>query len=371
MYSVIKRKKYTTLLLFIVLLLILQGCSIPETDSNPAGGGDQAIKSVTVTDYFDREVVITKPVKNIACGYAYTGHVVTMLGRGEDIVAVVDGLRRDKVLTTIHPHIKELPVPFRSGTINIEELLECKPDIVFLKSDTASNKNVVEKLDKLEIPYIVIDFYSIDEQIKSIYLIGKVIGEEEKAQNYIDYYLKVVDDTRRITEKIPQEDRVKLYHSVNEATRTDLKNSLPAEWIEVTGVINVSVNEELKISGEKSFATLEQIYKWDPDVIIANEAEVPEYIMENKQWSALRAVKERRVYQIPNGVSRWGHPGSMETPLAILWTSKLIYPEYFENIDMEYETKRYYKNFFNLELSDETVREILRGKGMREAKSGK
>ena len=38
---------------------------------------------------------------------------------------------------------------------------------------------------------------------------------------------------------------------------------------------------------------------------------------------------------------------------------------------MEAETKKYYKDFFNMELSDEEIDEILRGKGMREPKNSK
>jgi iron complex transport system substrate-binding protein len=229
----------------------------------------------------------------------------------------------------------------------------------------------VSKLNTLKIPYIVIDFYSIDEQINSISMIGQALAAEEKAQQYIDYYLKTIEEVKSISSKIPQEEKVHLYHSVNEAVRTDVKNSLPADWIEVTGGINVSIEDSLKISEDKSFATLEQIYMWDPDIIIGNEAGVPEYILSNEQWAALRAVKEKKVYQIPNGISRWGHPGSLETPLAISWTAKLLYPEYFGHIDMETVTREYYKNFFDLELSDEQADSILSGKGMREAKKNK
>ncbi len=364
-----KIKKHSIILMLITLLL-LQGCTIAPTDEGKdeisMGNGKYPI---TVVDYLDREVVISEPVERIACGYAYTGHAVTMLDRGEDIVAVVGGLQRDKVLTSFYPSIKDLPVPFSAGSINIEELLISDPDIVFLRLETAQNEKEVAKLDKLGIPYITIEFFSMEEQMESIATIGKAIEAEEKAQEYIDYYLKTVNETKKITDSIPQKERVSLYHSVNEAVRTDLKESLPADWIRVTGGKNVSVEDNLKISGDKSFATLEQIYLWDADIIVANEAGVPGYILENEQWAALRAVKNNQVYQIPNGISRWGHPGSLETPLAILWTSKLLYPKYFEHIDMEIETKEYYERFFNMELTDDTVKKILSGKGMREDKT--
>ena len=71
---------------------------------------------------------------------------------------------------------------------------------------------------------------------------------------------------------------------------------------------------------------------------------------------------------MPIAISRWGHPGSIETPLAILWTAKKIHPSLFHEINMERETKNYYKKFFNFELSDQKVKAILDGKLIRKPK---
>lgn len=356
---------------FILSFALLQGCSSQEEVKTEAPAQTQAeeTSTITVVDCFDRKVEIQSPVEKIACGYAYTGHVAALLGRGDDIVAVVDGLKRDKVLTQMYPHIKDLPVPFSTGTINIEELLACDPDVVFLKTDTALNKSVTEKLDSLHIPYVVIDYFTMEEQLETISIMGMVLGESERAQKYIDYYNNVIDSTLKITSSIPEEERVSVYHSVNEAVRTDAAGSFQDDWMEITGAINVSTSGELEISGDKTYATLEQIYVWDPDIIIANESGVPEYILTNDQWASLRAVKNKDVYQIPNGISRWGHPGSIETPLAILWTSNLLYPQYFEHIDMKKVTQDYYRDFFNIELSSDEVTQILNGKDMRELRT--
>ncbi len=355
----------------ILSLVLLQGCSSKDQVKTEASTQTQEdeTNTITVVDCFDRKVEIPSPVERIACGYAYTGHVAAILGRGDDIVAVVDGLKRDKVLTQMYPHIKDLPVPFSTGTINIEELLACDPDVVFLKTDTALNKSVTEKLDSLHIPYVVIDYFTMEEQLETISIMGMVLGEGERAQKYIDYYNNVIDSTRKITSSIPEKERVSVYHSVNEAVRTDSEGSFQDDWIKVTGAINVSTSDELEISGDKTYATLEQIYLWDPDIIIANESGVPEYILSNDQWASLRAVKNRQVYQIPNGISRWGHPGSIETPLAILWTSNLLYPQHFGHIDMKKITQDYYQDFFNIELSSDEVTQILNGKDMRELRT--
>lgn len=370
MKYLLKNKKVFLIFILMFFILILEGCGSKTEDKlAEAVDSNNSGYPFNVVDYLGREVTISKPVKNIACGYAYTGHAAALLGRGQDIVAVVGGLQRDKILTTMYPYIKDLPVPFTSGAINIEELLMCKPDIVFIRCETAFNESEVAKLDKFGLPYVVIDYKSMEEQMNSILLIGKVLGEQEKANEYLEYYKKVVSDTAEIAARIPQKEITTLYHSVNEATRTDIRESLPADWLNTVGVINVSVDQKLRDIDNANYATLEQIYLWDPDFIIANEAGVPDYIINNEQWKGLRAVRENRVYQIPNGISRWGHPGSIETPLAILWTSQLVYPDYFAHINMIDETKEYYSRFFNISLSDEEVNNILMGKGMRVPKN--
>ena len=74
---------------------------------------------------------------------------------------------------------------------------------------------------------------------------------------------------------------------------------------------------------------------WNPEVIIANEKTAVDLILGSPQWSGIEAVQNGRVYLLPQGISRWGHAGSVETPLAILWTAKTVHPEIFADVDME------------------------------------
>ncbi|WP_425806229.1 ABC transporter substrate-binding protein [Desulfitobacterium sp. Sab5] len=328
--------------------------------------GKIAGETIQVTDSIGRKVNVPAKVERVACLYAFSGHVATMLGKSENIVAVVDGLKRDVLLTDIAPEIKNAAVPTNGGIINIEELLKAKPDLVFISGDTAANEGEIEKLNKSKLPYLVVDYKNIKEQQYTIEMIGKVLGAEDKAKKYNDYYQAAIDRVQAKVKDIPIEDRVKVYHSVNEAARTDTKDSLPADWLLQAGAYNVSLNEKLKVvEGNKYFASLEQILLWNPQVILVNEAGVTDYILGNSQWSSIDAVKNKKVYQMPNGISRWGHPGSLETPLAILWTAKTLYPDRFSDIDVTKEAKDFYKEFFNTSLTDDMAAQVLSGKGMR------
>ena len=359
-----KLKTVLALLLIVVLMVLVNGCS----SEKPAE--KESVPTKVVTDFLGREAKIPAKVERIGCLYAFSGHVTAMLGRGDDMVAVVNGLKRDKLLTEMVPSIKEALVP-KSGAINIEELIRANPDFVFVQTDTAQNPGETEKLDKAGIPYLAVDFRNMKEQQAIIEMIGQAIGREEKAKKYITYYNDCIDLVTKRVSELPKAKKVRVYHSVNEAVRTDRPDTLPADWTQAAGAINVSLDKKIRQSGDKSYTSLEQIYLWDPDVIIANEQGVAKYILETPQWAGLRVVKTRKVYQMPNGVSRWGHPGSLETPLALLWTAKTLYPELFEDIDMVRETQQFYREFWSFNVSDEVAEQILSGEGMRIKKQNK
>jgi len=173
------------------------------------------------------------------------------------------------------------------------------------------------------------------------------------------------------TSKIPADRQVHLYHAINEPYRTDAPGTIEADWTSICGVINVSVNKPLSSHDNKSFAGMEQVISWNPDVIIVNEEWVDQLILTDKKWSAIKAVKDKKVYQIPVGISRWGHPGGLETPLAIIWTVKKIYPDLFSDINIKEVVSDFYNRFFDLLLDDQAIEQILSGKGMRSDKKRK
>ncbi|WP_423801897.1 ABC transporter substrate-binding protein [Neobacillus sp. SAB-20_R2A] len=360
----IRRNQFHIFLVIILVLLALTSCSNAEAPKAASKDSSQT----TVVDYMGRSVEVPKKINRIACLYAYTGHVVTMLGEGKKIVAVNNGLKRDTLLGEINPAIKDALVPNTSDKINIEELANAAPDVIFIQESLAKNDGEVRKLEELKIPYLVVNFNSIKEQQQSIAMIGKAIGRSDRAEKFNEFYKEVITQVSAKVKDIPEKNRVRVYHSVMEATRTDTKDSLPAEWMKVAGAVNVSAGENLKIIENKYFANLEQILLWDSDVILVNEDGVADYILNSKPWQSLKAVKNKKVYQMPNGVSRWGHPGGLETPLAILWTAKTLYPDRFKDTDMTEVTAKFYKDFFDYNPAPEMIEKILSGKDMRTPK---
>ncbi len=195
-----------------------------------------------VIDCFDREVEVPNPeeIERIGCLFAYSGHAVALLNRGPDIVAIVDGLKRDVLFTEMFPNIKDALVPSKSSVINIEELARADCDILFIQGENAVSEAYVAQIEQFDIPYLVIDYGSIAEHQFSMEMIGKALGEVEEARQYIDYYNYCIERVQEKIKEIPFSDRVTVYHSVNEATRTDARGTRAAEWLEIAGAHNVS-----------------------------------------------------------------------------------------------------------------------------------
>lgn len=321
-----------------------------------------------VKDCFGRQVEVPAEVNGIVCLYAFSGHVAVMLGKGEKIVAVSNGLKRDTLLHKICPSILNAAVPKYKGAINIEELVKTKPDLAFISGDIARNQGETEKLDRFGIPYLVVDYHSIEGQQFAIDMIARALNVPDRGARYLDYYNRCIDRVDQRIRNVPPDKRIRIFHSVLEPTRTDPKQCLTTDWIEKAGAVSVSASHPLQLLDGKSYAAMEQILLWNPDVILVNEPSSLSFILEDIRWSAMAAVKNKKVFQMPIGISRWGHPGSIETPLAILWTARTIYPDRFSDMDMKKEIQSYYQRFFKIKLKDKKMDQILSGSNMRKKK---
>lgn len=343
--------------IFIPILMILSlACS-----------GTVSAKAVVIeTDGQGHTLTLERYPERIACLYAFTGHVTAMLGRGEGMVAIVKGLKKDKLLGKIVPRLSSLPVPSAGGIIHIESLIKTRPDIVFLKPETAGIEQEVEKLKQFGLPYFSAAYSDMQSQMAVIESMGRILNREQEATDFIRYYREAIARVKAKTNGIPAADKLPVYHAINEPFRTDGPGTLEADWTGACNILNVSVGKGLlKQKRNKRFAGMEQILMWNPEMIIANENQTTQKILSDPQWTPIKAVKTGRVFTIPVGISRWGHPGGLETPLAILWTAKTAYPDLFSDLDLKTEVRQFYRRFFKLNLDTQTIGRILCGQGMR------
>ena len=356
-----KKAKLSIILVLLLLFSLLGGCSsgVPQSESRD--------DVVVVTDTVGRTVEVPADPESICCICPFSGPFLVMFGAGSQVTSACNNMVRSNLLSAICPEIADAIVVKSSGSVNAEAVLDLDTDLIFVNGEMYQSPEERAKLDAMEIPYVVIEFDDLSSQQDAILVIGEALGAKEAAKDYIDWCNSVYSDVQRSLEDA-EPSSIRLYHAVNEATRTDYPGSICAEWISMTGVENVSLDSDLEREGNKAYTTLEQIYVWDPDLIICNEAGVDDYILTDDKWAGLSCVEEERVYQIPVGISRMGHPTSCETPLALMWLTNLLYPQDFD-IDFIQELIDYYDKFYDFEIDEEIAESILEADDMRTAKT--
>ena len=104
---------------------------------------------------------------------------------------------------------------------------------------------------------------------------------------------------------------------------------------------------------------LEQLYIWNPEVILFQEEEAYRHAMESPEWQVLDAVAEGNVYLIPSEpYSFIDAPPATNRIIGIYWLGNLLYPELYP-VDVVQKTIEYYSLYYSYDLTEEHAREIL------------
>ena len=104
---------------------------------------------------------------------------------------------------------------------------------------------------------------------------------------------------------------------------------------------------------------MEQLYIWDPDVILLSEKEAYDEATTDDMWSMLRAVEEGRVYLVPSEpYSFIDAPPATNRIIGIYWLGNLLYPDLYP-VDIVEKTIEYYNLYYGYGLTEEHAREIL------------
>ena len=200
-----------------IILALMMACTITGCGGNSGSGQGEK----TVTDCAGRQVEIPAEPENVACLYATAAHMMAMLDEGEKIAGCPNGVKSDVLMQMKYPEITETATPHQEGSVNAEELLRIDTDLALVSFSLAASEGEMAKLDELGIPYVVIDYTTIDELRTAVKVAGEVFGKEDKAQAYLKFF----DDTLGMVDErlvdVDMNDAPSVYHSVNESIRTD------------------------------------------------------------------------------------------------------------------------------------------------------
>jgi len=357
-----------TLVLLLICGTMISGCTTPdttkETPVTTVTPVTPEIKTHVVVDQLGRNVTIPVNVTRVVSLQHHTIDIILELKGGDKLVGVLKswqtylpvGIKR------VYPRIDNLSTPGDLTSVNVEELLALHPDVVFVPHQMP--KEVIDSIQNRGIPTVAIALFDAEyfeasklnpnltnpdkaytEGLKhSISIIGNAIGKQKEADDLIAYTYKNRDFVLNRTASIPRSERVKVYNA-NPDLFTYGTGKYTGVIIDRAGGVNVA--EE--INGYKQ-VTIEQILKWNPDVIIIQDRYINEAakIESNPAWAPINAVKNKKIIITPEYVKPWGHPTPESMALGELWMAKTLYPDKFTDVDMDKMANEFYQKFYGV-----------------------
>lgn len=324
---------------------------------------DHAGNEVTLPDEINRIVVTdTLPLPSVLSLY---------LDSAEKLVGISPvsmSAAKAGLLSELYPEILDADTSFfENSELNIESLLALEPDLVFYN---AQNKELGESLVSAGLTAVAVsvtkwDYNAADTFDAWMDLLADIFPEEkEKAEAAKEYGEKVEEEIQDKTDELKDEEKKNVFFLFNysdTALVTSGKNFWGQYWCDAINAVNVG--EEIEAERSNASVNMEQVYSWDPKIIfISNFTKaMPEDLYNNtigdNDWSSVSAVKNEQVYKMPLGAYRSFTPGA-DTPMTLMWLARTVYPDLFEDVDMTEEVENYYKEVYNIELTDDQVAQM-------------
>jgi len=248
----------------------------------------------------------------------------------------------------------------KKANLNMEALLVADPQVVIDVGEIKGSKEeMIKDLDdlqsKLNLPVVFISSY-LDDMGSTYRALGKLLNEEEKASERALYCENTLELSKNILSDIKEDEKKSIYYGLEPDGLTSFpKGNFHTQVFPLVGINNVveGSNNWTKISPE-------QLIIYNPDYIILSERDAYDsFLSSDSPFDNVKAIKDNNIYIIPNGPFNWiDAPPAMNRILGIKWLGNLIYPDKYD-IDIKKEAKIFYKLFYNYELSDAEVEELL------------
>jgi iron complex transport system substrate-binding protein len=329
----------------------------PEQTTKKEKTPEQTTKKIV--DMMGNEVEIPAEVKTVVNLWPSSNEVMICLGAGDLIIGTMEFVKKLPWVNTVYPKIKDVPVM----DANAEELLKVNPDVII----TASPDDT-ERLINAGLNAINLMFNDYDSMKKSVTILGEVLGGEYKvkADKLIEYVNKNISLTEETFKDLEDKDKPVVYYIQGQANNgiysTTGAGTIMEQWVNYGG--GKYATSDLGKGMQIKDVTPEQILKTNPDIVVIGgpaQHDLYDELMKASEWQEIKAIKNKRVYKIPNGCFPWDRFGA-ESAMQILWAATTFHPELI-NIDMVNEVKTFYKDFAEFDMTDEQAKNMLMGRG--------
>ncbi|MBQ7173931.1 MAG: ABC transporter substrate-binding protein [Lachnospiraceae bacterium] len=354
----------------------------PETEAET-----QAAEPLfTITDIQGRESAFEKePETFVVANYIFN----FLLVGGKDSIGQIVGMTQDgwedtrygeyHALLDAYPEIADIPSigGYHDNVLDRERILELEPDVLLInRSQYTDNETSIPVWEESGIKVIVLDYHKMlkENDILSTTILGRLLGREDVAKELCEACEKGYEIVAERVAEIPEEEKqVKVYMELGNQGAGTISNSYDGMlWgaiIDNIGAINPAKG---KLAEGYGPLDMEYILETDPDIIVIGGSiwsddndndqmrmglmvdetlarERLQNFVDRDWWQDLKGIKNGRIYAVDHG--------SLRNALDYTFTeyfAKIVYPDYFEDIDPQAEYDALLKKYLPEMTADGT-----------------
>lgn len=325
---------------------------------------DHTGNTIKVPNKIERIVIDQIPILSTYMSYfkGKTPYIVGYAGAFKETI-------EKTVLKDISPELLKANETVKGQSdLNIEEIVKLKPDVIFYN---ANNKKHAEELKKAGIP--MVGFATIGHETPAdslvrykqwLTLLEDVFNEKGKMKELFESGDKIVKDVKERIKTVPEDKRPSaliMFKYIKGVPQVAAKGTFGDFWLKNLGLKNVA-------GDEKGFLQInfEQIYKWNPEILFLNgpgllkvtTKDVLENKVEGADFSKIKAVQDKKVFNTKLGMWNWFTPNP-DAPLVFALLASKTYPDAFKDFNLKELIKDHYKKFYNYEIKDKDLKEML------------
>lgn len=348
-------------------------CAAAVTAAAPLAGCDMADRVImhtrTITDHAGRELEIptADSIKTVffTSGLAQvyiTALAPELLGASaakfteEELEFLPDGVENLPYLGTLN----------NNDEIDREQLLLHDFDIMFSISGIELTQQNISEAEDIQaqtgIPVVLVDG-SFDKIGDAFRFLGDILERPDRAEELASYVDGVYAEVHAAVQQIPDSEKIGVYYAEGpEGLQTEPETSQHMLAFLEAGAKCVA-DCEVTYGGGMTNVSLEQVLKWNPEVIISWDSRIRggafEDIRTNPDWSTIKAVRDDRVYAMPNLPWAWcDRPPGVNRVIGLQWICNLLYPSYYD-VDMVACTQKFFDVMLGVQVSEDRVLDIL------------
>jgi iron complex transport system substrate-binding protein len=307
----VKGKWNTVVLLAVMLVTALLFASLAGCGSSGTSGGSGKI---TLTDDAGNKLVLDKPADRIVSLAPGNTEIVYAVGAQDKLVGVT-------TYCDYPPAAKKKPRIGDFSTPNVEKIASVNPQVVLVTGGI--QKGMVESLNKLGIKVFVIDPKSFEGLFKDMEAVGVMAGIKDVAASKVEAMRKQVSQVEAKAKDLPKT------NVFFEIYKQPLMTAGTGTMIDL--MIKNAGGKNLGAAAGPQFPEFseEQLLKDNPDVYVAVKGSQsdPADISQRPGYSALKAVKDGRVYVVEDNPFVRSGPRLVQ---GLQQLAQILHPEVFK-----------------------------------------